>query len=441
LPERFYSSAEYASELDRGGGGGDDDDDELARLRERFHRPAPINGRPVVYLDGNSLGLCSYAAEASILRVIEQWKALGVEGWTRADPPWFTLAEHLGRRVAPLVGAASDEVIVTNSTTVNLHQLLGTLYRPAAGRTKILSDVLSFPSDSYAIQSFLASRGPDPTTHLVRVPSRDGLLLDDQDIFAALTSDDVCLAVLPGVLFTSGQLLDMARITRFARDRGVLIGWDCSHSIGAVPHALDEWDADFAFWCSYKYLCAGPGAVGGLYLNRRHFGRPPALAGWFSSRKDVQFDMALDLTPAPDAGAMQIGTPHVLSMAALDGALDLIHEAGIDRLRAKSLRLTRYLIDLVDSELTEHGFSIATPRDDARRGGHVALVHDDATRIAKALRAEGVIPDFRPPRIIRLAPVALYTSFVDCHEAVARLKAIMTTRSYERQPTARDMVS
>lgn len=410
-------------------------------MRERFCRPADVGDKPVVYMDGNSLGLLSYAAERAILRAVDQWKTLGVEGWTRADPPWFTLAERLGRRVAPLVGADPEEVIVTNSTTINLHQLLGTLYRASGRRTKVLGDALSFPSDAYAIQSFLRSHGLDPATHYVRVPSRDGLTLHDDDVFAELASEDVALAVLPGVVFTSGQLLDMKRVTRFARDRRVTIGWDLSHSIGAVPHALDEWDADFAFWCSYKYLCAGPGAVGGLYLNRRHLGQAPAIAGWFSSRKDVQFDMSHELVPAPDAGAMQVGTPHVLSMAPLDGALDVILEAGIERLRAKSLRLTRYLMELADAELAPHGFTVGTPREDDRRGGHVALLHDDATRISKAMRAAGVIPDFRPPRIIRLAPVGLYTRFEDCFEAVERIKAIMETRAYERLSSDREVVS
>jgi kynureninase len=423
----FNPSSDFAARLDA--------EDELRAIADRFYRPAGV-----VYLDGNSLGLMSRDAEASVARVMDEWKTLGVEGWTRANPPWFELAETLGRRVAPLVGAAGDEVVVANSTTVNLHQLLATLYPPAGSRVAILGDALSFPSDSYAIQSFLRLKGLDPKTHLRRVPSRDGFLLDEDDIIASMT-DDIAIAILPGVVYTSGQLLDMRRITRAARDRGIVIGWDCSHSIGAVEHALDAWDADFAFWCSYKYLCAGPGATGGLYLNRRHFGRAPGLAGWFSSQKDRQFDMALDLTAAPDAGALQIGTPNILSIAPLQGALDLIFKAGLDQLRAKSLRLTQYLIDLIDSELRDLGFTIATPRDQHRRGGHVALVHDDAMRFCKALRADGVIPDFRPPRIVRLAPVALYNTHADCHEAISRLKRIASTGAHLRFSSDREVVS
>src|SRR5262249_38861484 len=273
-----------------------------------------------------------------------------------------------------------------------------------------LSDELAFPSDTYALKSHLALRGLDPGQHLIRVPSRDGYTLDEDDVIAAM-DESVHSAVLPGVIYTSGQWLDVPPITRAARDRGILTGWDLSHSIGSVPHALDDDDADFAFWCSYKYLNGGPGATGGLYLNRRHFGRGPGLAGWFGSDKRRQFEMSADLRPAPGAGALQIGTPHVLSMAALDGSLRLIHEAGLDRLRAKSLALTAFLMELSDARLAAQGFVIVTPREANRRGGHVALAHPEAQRICHALRQSGIVPDFRPPNIVRLAPIAMYNTF------------------------------
>jgi kynureninase len=397
-----------------------DAEDPLRSFRDRFYLP-PGGG---IYLDGNSLGLLSRDAEASLLRVLNEWRERVIEGWTEADPPWFFLAERLAARAAALVGAEPGAVAVTGSTTVNLHQLLATLFVPALpGRTRILADELNFPSDLYAIESHLCLRGLDPATHLVKVASRDGRTLDEDDIARAFTSD-VQIAVLPSVLYTSGQLLDMAFLTRQAQKWGVLIGWDLSHSIGAVPHELDDCGADFAFWCHYKYLNAGPGAVGGLYLNRRHWGRAPGLAGWWGSRKDRQFDMTHTFNPSEGAGALQIGTPHLLSLAPLEGALTLHEEAGMDRLRAKSLALTDFLRRLVEAELSALGFSAATPREDARRGGHLALVHPDAARLSRALRAVGVVPDFRPPDIIRLAPVALYTSFAECVEAIRRLKRL-----------------
>jgi kynureninase len=300
-------------------------------------------------------------------------------------------------------------------------------------------DSLAFPSDTHAMQSQLRLRGLDPATHLIRIPSRDGFTIDENDVVSAMT-DEVHTAVLPAVIYTSGQTLDMPRITRAARERGIIIGWDLCHSIGAIEHRLDEWDADFAFWCNYKYLNAGPGAVGGLYLNRRHFNKAPGLAGWFSSNKQKQFDMSADLSPAPDAAACQIGTPHILSMAALEGSLKLLHEAGLTRLRERSLRLTRYLIDLAREHLAALDVTIATPLEDHRRGGHVALAHPGAARICKTLRKNGVIPDYRPPNIIRLAPVALYNTFADCFDAVQKLKEILQTRCYERDANGRELV-
>ena len=401
--------------------------DPLAAFRDRFYRhPGEI------YLDGNSLGLLSRDAEASVLRVLNEWKTQGIAGWTDAAPPWFTFAETLAAQVAPLVGAEADAVIVTGSTTVNLHQLLATLFVPGSegGRNAILCDMLAFPSDIFAAESHLRGRGLDPARHLLRVPSRDGRTLHESDILEALSDPRVQIAVLPSVLFTSGQLLPMARITQAARERGVVIGWDCSHSVGAVPHLLDEWGADFAFWCHYKYLNAGPGSVGGLYLNRRHFGKSPGLAGWFSSRKDTQFSMAHTLTATHGAGALQTGTPHILSLAPLEGSLRIHHEAGMARLRVKSLALTAFLRDLVETELARFGVSVGSPRADEARGGHLALVHPDAARLSPALRRAGVIPDFRPPDIVRLAPVPLYTSFADCVEAVRRLTAILENGTY-----------
>ena len=411
-----------------------DANDALAHLRERFYCPEDH-----VYLDGNSLGLLSRDAETSLLRVLDEWRTLAIEGWLEAETPWFTLAETLAAQLSPLIGAEPDSVIVTNSTTVNLHQLLATLFDPIPGRDTILADSVNFPSDLYALKSHLRLRGLDPEQHLQLVESKDGLTLDEDAIIAAMT-DRIRLILLPSVVYTSGQLLDIARLTAEAHRRDIMIGFDCSHSIGALPHSLDEWGVDFAFWCSYKYLCAGPGAAGGLYLNRRHHARAPGMAGWFGCRKDRQFAMSPDFDVASGAGGLQIGTPNILSMAPLQGALEVIAEAGIDALRAKSLALTEYLIMLADTYLAEFGVTIATPRLSEKRGGHVALRHPEAARICRALRDAGVTPDFRPPDIIRLAPVALYNSYSDCFTAIHKLCDIVQNRSYEAYPTERGLV-
>jgi kynureninase len=411
-----------------------DAEDELARFRQEFYLT-----RGQVYLDGNSLGPLCRQAERSVLNILEEWKRLAIGGWTEGSLPWFFLAEELGRRTAPLLGADPEEVIVANSTTVNLHQLLATLFRPA-GRTKILLDELAFPSDAYAVRSHLGLRGLDPSGTLLVAPCGPDGLIDEKAIEAAMT-EDVALAVLPAVVYTTGQLLDMERLTATAHARAVLIGFDCSHSVGVVPHALSDWGVDFAFWCSYKYLNGGPGATAGLYLNRRHFGKTAGLAGWFSSHKERQFDMAPVLTQADGAAGLQIGTPNILSMAPLLGALEVVQEAGIDAIRSKSLAMTDYLMSLVDAHLKEHGFGIATPREAKRRGGHVALTHPEAARICKALKVVSVTPDYRPPDIVRLAPAPLYTSFVECYEAVERLRRIMEERAYEKFPAGRGLVA
>lgn len=414
----------------------DESDRAWAHLRAEFHLPP---GQ--IYLDGNSLGLLSRRAEAGLLRAVEQWRTLGIGGWTDAAPPWLTLAETLAGKIAPLVGATAEEIAVTGQTTLNLHQLLATLFDPAhPARRTIVGDRLNFASDTYALQSHLRLRGLDPAAHLRLIPSHDGRTLRTKDIVAAF-APDVQLAVLPAVLFTSGQLLDLATLTREAHARGVLIGFDCSHSIGAVPHDFDRAGVDFAFWCHYKWLNAGPGAAGGLFLSRRHFGRAPGLSGWWGVRADRRFDMAPVHEPAAGAAALHVGTPPILAMAPLLGALELVEEAGgVAAVRERSLALTEFLMEQIDAGLAGLGFEIVNPRMAAERGGHVALAHRDAWRICRALKVAGVVPDFRQPDTIRLAPAPLYTTFAECTEAVARLKQIILTRAHDRFSAAPGLV-
>lgn len=393
-----------------------------------------------IYLDGNSLGLMSKAAEQAVINALAQWRDYAIDGWQRGEVPWFDLSERLASRVARLIGAEANEVVVTGSTTVNLHQILASFYHPTSRRHVILADNLTFPSDLYAIQSHVGLRGLHPASSVRLVESSDGQTLDEDDIIRQMT-EDVSIVILPSVLYRSGQLLDMARLTTAAHARGILVAFDLCHSIGAIPHQLSEWGVDFAFWCHYKYLNAGPGGTAGLYVNRRHFGGAPGLAGWFSSDKTRQFDMATTPIFAGDAGAYQIGTPHILSCAPLVGSLDIVERAGIEAIRVKSLRLTDYLMSLVNARLTPHGFQMINPIDASRRGGHVALAHTEAARIAKALKDAGVIPDFRMPNIIRLAPVALYTSFEDVAEAILRLEDIMETHRFEQYENNRDVIA
>lgn len=412
-----------------------DQQDMLKNYRKEFYVSAHT-----IYFDGNSLGLLSKRAEQASDTLLDSWRKHAIDGWTAGTHPWFYLSERLGRMTAPLVGAKPEEVIITGSTTTNLHQLVASFFKPNGRKTKILADELNFPSDIYALKSQLQLKGLEPKEHLIRVKSRDGNILETEDIINAMT-DDIALIILPGVLYRSGQILDMQALTREAHKRGILIGFDLCHAIGSIPHQLTDWGVDFAFWCTYKHLNGGPGSVGGLYVNERHFGKNPGLAGWFGSAKDKQFDMDHQFTAEAHAGAYQIGTPHVLSAAPLLGSLEIFEEVGIQQIREKSLHLTTYLMKLVEDELLEYHFVIASPRDEITRGGHVFLEHPEAARICKALKADGVIPDFRNPNGIRLAPVALYNTFQEVWQTIQILKTIMQEERYKKYENKRGVIA
>ncbi len=403
-----------------------DANDPLSEFRERFDVPGEL------YLDGNSLGPVSDAAERSLERALEEWRELGIEAWTEAERPWFRYGESLGDELASLVGADSEEVVVANSTTVNIHTLVGTFLDARGDRPPgILVNELDFPTDHYAIRSQLRQRGHDPDDHLHVVESHDGRTIAEDDIVVPLEDHEVGIVFMPSVLYRSGQLLDIERITDAAHERGALAGFDLAHSVGVVPHELSVHGVDFAVWCSYKYLNAGPGAIAGLYVDERHFGETPALAGWWGHEKETQFELRERFTPADSAGAWQIGTVPVLAAAPLDGSLEIVREAGIDRIREKSLALTSFLIRLVDETLAAYGCAVGTPRAPEDRGGHVAIEHPEAARISEALRERGVVVDFRPPNVIRVCPAPLYTRFVDVREFVAQLGEVLETGAYE----------
>jgi kynureninase len=415
-----------------------DERDPLASMRNRFHLPGGT-----VYLLGNSLGPMPRGAEASVGRVLEEWRTKGIGGWLEGDPPWFWLAERLGGAMAPLVGADTDEVVCTGTTTFDIHALVGAFYRPEGRRRKIVASSADFPTDIYALGSWIELHGGSTERDLILIgPGEDGFV-DEDEIVRAMT-DEVALVHMPSVLYRTAQLLDIERLAAEARGRGIPIGFDCSHSAGVVPHSLSAWGVDFAMWCGYKYLCGGPGAPAFLYLNRRHFDRAPALKGWFGYVKERQFDLLLEFEHERGAGGWQVSSPGILGAAAMEGALGTIGEAGIDAIREKSLRLTSYLIDLADALLAAdpYRFRVATPRDPGRRGGHVALSRgDDAMRIKEALVERGVIVDFRPPDVIRLSPSPLYTSFSEVHAVVRHIIGIIDGKEYERIPRRRRPIS
>ncbi|GAA0253103.1 kynureninase [Haladaptatus pallidirubidus] len=404
------------------------DDAANVTLRDRFYLPDDL------YLDGNSLGPLSTDAEDNIHHVLDEWRELGIRGWTEADPAWFHYGERLGERLAPMVGAREDEVVVANSTTINIHTLVGTFLdrcgREGRGQKVVVND-LDFPTDHYAIRSQLRIRGLDPNDYLIVVESQDGRTVREEDIAAALDIyDDVGIVFMPSVLYRSGQLLNIESITDIAHDHDAYAGFDLAHSVGAIPHSLAENEVDFAVWCHYKYLNAGPGAIAGLYVHRDYHGETPALAGWWGHEKETQFEMRTTYTPAHSAGAWQTGTIPVLSAAPLLGVLNIVDDVGIEQLREQSVALTDYLMYLVDERLPE--CSVGTPRKPDERGGHVAVEHEEAYRLTEALKERGVVGDFRPPNVVRLCPSPLYVGFEDVWNAVEHVRELIDEREYEQ---------
>lgn len=423
----YDQGVKFASEMDGV--------DPLKGIRQEFY----LNDE-VIYMDGNSLGLFPKAAEASLLRVLEDYKRMGIDCWTKTNPQLFLYQDHLGALMASLVGASPEEVTIMANTTLNLHSMIATFYKPSAERFKILVDDLTFPTSRYAIESQLRLKGLVPEEALKEVKSLDGRTLNEDLLIEAMTKD-VAIAVFPSVLYRSGQLLDVARLTQAAHERGIIIGFDCCHGVGAVPHEFSKWDVDFAVWCTYKYLNGGPGSNAALYLNKRHFGLHPGLAGWQGYVKDKQFDLLNTFEPVRNAGGWQSGTQNIFSMAPLEGSLELFNRVGVEKIREKSLKLTDYLMALIDDKLTGYGFSVGNPREAHRRGGHVALEHPDAVRINQALKDNGVMPDFRAPNVIRLAPIALYTSFTEVFRVVETLVRIMDEKLYENYSSKRGTVA
>ncbi len=426
---KFETSEDFARKLDSG--------DPLAEFRKRFYIP-----EGTIYADGNSLGLLSKDSERPVLRVLNEWKTLGIRGWLEARRPWFYFAEELGGKCAKIVGAEPEEVVATGTTTINIHALANSFYKPEGMKRKILADELNFPTDIYALRSIIKLKGLDPKENLILAPSKDGRFLDERKI-VELMDKDVALVFLPSVLYRSGQLLDMQYLTEEAHKRRIVIGFDCSHSVGVIPHYFDEWKVDFAVWCSYKYLNGGPGGTAFLYVNKTHFDREPALAGWFGYVKDKQFDMSLDFEPAKNAGRWQISSPTILSSAPLEGSLKITLEAGIEAIRTKSLKMTAYLMYLVDELLSgkPYNFKIGTPREAGCRGGHVAIEHEESMRISEALRARGVVADFRPQNVIRVALIPLYNTYHEVWQIAEQLKGIIDNREYERSLKQRKKIS
>ena len=377
------------------------------------------------------------AAESAVLKLIVEWKQHGIEGWT--DCHWLDQAERLSPALAPLVGADPDEVIVTGTTTVNLHQLLATFYRPRGNKRKILIDQHAFPSDRYAAVSHLRLRDGDPAADLLVVSPRNGQIFAPGELAEKL-STDVAVAILPSVIFATGQLLSLEELTGATEKNDILLILDCSHSIGSIPHNFHSDRVPLAFWCSYKYLNGGPGAVGGLFCQRERLGAAPGLAGWWGNQPETRFDMAFAMQPAANASSFQISTPSLLSMAPLAASLEIFQRATTSAVRSVSLMLTDLFMKRVSEVLPE--FAIVTPTEISQRGAQVTLRHEEARRISLVLRRRHrVIGDFRAPDFLRFAPVALYNSSQEVEQVVAALRETLDRRQYLEITELKELVT
>ena len=395
--------------------------------RDLFHVP-PGGGAyaACAYLAGNSLGLQPKSTADELVAELAAWQHLGVEGHFEADRPWFSYHELLTAPAARLVGALPVEVVAMNSLTVNLHLLMVSFYRPTAIRHTILVEDTTFPSDSYAVRSQAAFHGFDPDTAVVRLGTED--LNSEVLSYLERDGDTVALVLLGGVNFLTGELLDIPAITSAGHAAGAIVAWDLAHAAGNVPLTLHDWEVDFAAWCSYKYLNAGPGSVGGAFVHERHLGDSslPRFEGWWSNDPATRFEMAPVARPPASADAWQVSNPPILAMSPLRTSLELFDKVGIDALRQRSERLTGYLEALLDT--VSPAAVLVTPRDPRRRGAQLSLrvSGDAAAKVADRLRHEhGVVVDARPPDIVRLAPVPLYSTYHDCWRAAVALGQVL----------------
>lgn len=401
-----------------------DEQDPLKHFRSRFALPKD----PTIYFCNNSLGLPTSNTFSRMEHQLKRWSDLGVEGWFEGKTNWYSSFDVLLKKpLSHLLGAEYDEVIVMNSLTVNLHLLLVSFYQPTNTRYKILIDAPTFPSDLYAIKSHIHHHGLDPDKALIVLEPRSGEhLLRHEDIQQTLSQqgESIALVFLSSVNFLTGQVLDMESITKLAKNKGCLVGYDIAHAAGNIPLQLHQWGVDFAVGCSYKYLCSGPGGPGIAYVHKYlHDKQLPRFSGWWGNDPNTRFQMQLQTEFIPYGGAYswQVSTPSILAMTPLVASLEVFEEVGIDNLRKKSELQTAFLLELL-ALFPSSFFEMITPKETKLRGGQISLlIHQDGETCLKRLEKRGVICDFRPPNIIRVTPSPLYNTFSEIYQFACRL--------------------
>lgn len=411
--------------------------DPLKDFRGEFSFPRNQDGSDKLYFCGNSLGLQHRSVQAAVTEVLEAWRERAVEGHFTGNHPWLRYHEILRRAQAGLVGANETDIVTMNTLTVNLHLAMVSFYDPRGHRNRIVIEKQAFPSDRYAVESQIRWHGLDPAECLVEIAPAEGeRLLDEDRVESCLREhgDRVALVLWPGVQYATGQVFDLPRIARAARECGARIGFDLAHSIGNVPVQLNETACDFAAWCTYKYLNAGPGAVGGMYVHARHHDRVdlPRFNGWYGNDLASRFQMAPGFRPAPGADAWQLSNPPILAMAPLAASLAVFERAGFERLRQKSRAMTGWLAQKIAADLAQ-SLEIITPLQPERRGCQLS-VRVRAGRVAgrelfTRLEQAGVVPDWREPDVIRFSPVPLYNNFEDCARVLGHLRQWQDTNA------------
>lgn len=410
---QFENSLEFAKEADK--------DDPLALYRKEFFIPV-LNGKEVIYLSGNSLGLQPHTAQEAVLDSMEDWASFGVAGYTMGNNPWIHFRKKFPPLLSKLVGASNQEIAVINQLTANLHLMMATFYRPEGKRKKVICEGRAFPADVFAVRSQMELRGVNPDENLIFVLPKPGeLTVRNEDIIRTIreTGEELALVLIGGVNYYTGQVFFMKSITSAAHEAGAYCGFDLAHAVGNVELKLHDWEVDFAVWCSYKYLNAGPGSVGGLFIHEKHVTNAglPRLQGLWGTKEGSQFQITNKFVPNESATGWQWSLPPVMSMASLLVSLEIFESAGFDKILAKTEKLTSFLLFIlneISGRTEEPAFEIVTPLVGTERGAQVSLKMGIKGRHQfDVLRNNGVIAAWRKPNILRIAPVPLYNSFQD----------------------------
>jgi len=418
----YQNSLEFAEKLDT--------EDSLSHFRKKFHIPTDANNNELIYLCGNSLGLQPKTTSEYIQKELQDWAKLGVEGHTEAEHPWLPYHELLTKSMAKIVGAKPSEVVMMNTLTTNLHLMMVSFYQPTDKKYKIVVEADAFPSDKYAMESQLHFHGYDSKEGLILWKPREGEELcrfEDLEAIMKEQGDEIALLMIGSTNYYSGQSYPLKKITELGHKYNCKVGFDLAHGAGNIQPNLHEMGADFAVWCSYKYLNSGPGSLGGCFVHERHANNKDLkrFAGWWGHNKETRFNMRKDFDALPGAEGWQLSNPPILSMAAIRASLDVFEEAGFENLRKKSVKLTGFLEFLLD-EMNNESISVITPRNPEERGCQLSIQVKNADKnLHTKLTEAGVISDWREPDVIRIAPAPLYNSFSDVFQFVQKLKQVV----------------